>query len=252
MALQYIDITNQNRKLKIGKERNLFRKRRRWWLSGSLSFLLTGFIFLGVYQLLNPISLPIRSIKLGGAFDMQFMDKLEHKVKTHDLNNFLLVDTEAIENDILALSWVESAVVERDWPDTLTITVIQHEAVAKWAKGGLLNRKGMVFFADGSTQKPLPTFYGQEKDRQMMLDAYYQFKKQLAKINMQILQLRINKRGVWTIRLNNGINLIVGRELLEERLQRFVNSYLNMRRDYQKAISRVDLRYSNGFAVAWK
>lgn len=252
MAIQYIDITNQNRKLKIGKERNLFHKRRRWWLSGGLSFLFTGFIFLGIYQLVNPINLPIRSIKLGGAFDPRYMDTLESQVKSHKLSNFLMVDTTAIEKEIQNLSWVESAVVERGWPDAMTITVIQHEAVARWHKGGLLNRKGEVFHAKGEQLEKLPLFVGNAEQAQLILAHYYKFKENFDKAHLKVKRIKINQRGVWSITLTNQIKLVVGRELLDERVQRFVNSYLNMRRDYQKAISRVDLRYSNGFAVAWK
>jgi cell division protein FtsQ len=69
----------------------------------------------------------------------------------------------------------------------------------------------------------------------------------LGPAGLEIRRVALDPRGSWRLELRGGHELLLGREALDERLQR----YLAIRRGLQQAgpIARVDLRYPNGVAV---
>ena len=64
--------------------------------------------------------------------------------------------------------------------------------------------------------------------------------------------LTMEARGAWTIWLDNGIEVIVGREQMKARLLRFLHLYKTELEPQAKNIERVDIRYTNGAAVKWR
>ena len=70
----------------------------------------------------------------------------------------------------------------------------------------------------------------------------------------RIVRIEVNRRESWQLGLNDGLVLILGREQMAERLERFTRFYpqalaLAPTGHGPTAFKRVDLRYPNGFAV---
>ena len=53
------------------------------------------------------------------------------------------------------------------------------------------------------------------------------------------------------ITLSNGISINVGREKINDQLERCLRSFAEFSDDERATISNIDLRHSNGFAVRW-
>ena len=67
-------------------------------------------------------------------------------------------------------------------------------------------------------------------------------------------QLRDNKldgRGAWSMLLNNGTRVALGRDSTVERLERLLASWEPLTQEREAPPQDVDLRYTNGFAVLW-
>ncbi len=94
----------------------------------------------------------------------------EHLVATMGIapgTNILSVDLEQLRETIVAEPWVADATVERDLPDTLNVSVVEHEAEAVLLAGGffLVNSLGQPFkrLEPGERQN-LPVITGIDQD----------------------------------------------------------------------------------------
>ena len=66
-------------------------------------------------------------------------------------------------------------------------------------------------------------------------------------------KLSLSSRYAWTVKLDNGMTVALGREpdkfTLKARVQRLVNIYPQLARLLPAGISSVDMRYQNGLAL---
>ena len=59
-------------------------------------------------------------------------------------------------------------------------------------------------------------------------------------------------RGSWFLTTQDGIEVLLGRDDVVDKMQRFLTVDQLMLSERREQIARVDLRYSNGMAVAWR
>src|SRR5262249_51338117 len=78
---------------------------------------------------------------------------------------------------------------------------------------------------------------------------YDYFRRVLGEIGLAPGELRVSPRRAWTVKLENGPTLELGREQIEARLERFVAAYGRTIAKLGHRVDHVDLRYANGFAV---
>jgi cell division protein FtsQ len=110
-----------------------------------------------------------------------------------------------------------------------------------------VNTQGEVFRAhyDGV----LPVFDGPEGSAKEMAIQYAYFRRSLEAIGRAPVQVSMSPRRAWTIRLDGGTAIELGRSDIEGRLARFVQNYARAATLLGRRMEYVDLRYPNGFAV---
>ncbi|MGV8991496.1 MAG: cell division protein FtsQ/DivIB [Thiobacillus sp.] len=180
---------------------------------------------------------------------------------------FFTVDLERVRSSLEKLPWVREARVERRWPDTLVVTLVEHVPLARWNDNALVSEAGDVFVA--ALNQPLPRLSGPAESSAEVVTAFHSYQAALARLGMTIDELRLSPRRAWRIRLNNGMQIALGREQAKVRLARFVAFYPRVftppAADNSVTDSRVpemplesaptvhpvtvDLRYPDGFAV---
>ena len=164
---------------------------------------------------------------------------------------FFAVDLGRIRADVEALPWVARASVSRHWPDALHIDVVEHRPVARWNDDRLLSDRGEVFTVTGAGgMQGLARLEGPERRRQDVLETWLRMRRELATVGADIARLRVDERGAWALELGQGIELMLGRERIDERLGRFVAVLDALRASEQRPV-RIDMRYTNGLAVQW-
>lgn len=204
----------------------------------------------GTHKLRQPGVLPIEHVR----FELGAVEgaRLRQAVGAQVTGNFFTVDLRAIERALTGLSWIESASVRREWPDTLSIRVSEYEAVARWGADSLLSRAGHVFKPqDGEMPDDLPVLHGPGGRTRHVLDCYRRLSKTLSSAGLRVRALVQDPRRAWHLLLDTGIPVEVGRGDPHARVARLADVYpeaLAPRADYIKSI---DLRYTNGLAVAW-
>ena len=165
----------------------------------------------------------------------------------HVRGNFFSVDLEHLQSAFEKLPWVREARVARRWPDTLVVTFSEHVPLARWNDAALLNQQGEVFAA--ALDAKLPHLRGPENSSGEVTQAYDAYQKQWATVGRSIDELQLSPRRAWRLRLDDGTEIMLGREDVATRLTRFIQLYPKLVADPLQAPTYADLRYADGFAL---
>jgi cell division protein FtsQ len=168
---------------------------------------------------------------------------------------FFAIPIESVRTSFEQLPWVRLASVRRVWPNKLEIEVEEHVAAAVWGDGRLVNMQGELFsanLAEAEENGPLPAFAGPNEASAQVLRRYAELVAWLAPLNVRPESLALSTRHAWTVRLDDGTTLLLGREqgvAMEDRITRWVNSVPRLQARLTSKPELYDLRYPNGFAV---
>lgn len=166
---------------------------------------------------------------------------------------FFHVDMQAAQAAVQALPWVAQVRVRRGWPHTLYISLVEEVPVARWNGNGLLDAQGKVFVrGDISAYAALPMLSGPEGGAPDVLADYNTFAALISARGLKIAQLTVDERGAASVQLSDGIEVRLGREAAQQRLERFGAVALPALGAQLSSVAYVDMRYTNGFAVGWK
>ncbi|MBI5430244.1 MAG: cell division protein FtsQ/DivIB [Nitrosomonadales bacterium] len=227
-----------------------------WDNAGLLRNIANAFFALSVLMMLYgaihyavhlPNFLPLRSVRLDADPQRVAAADILRAVHSEVRGNLFTVDIERVRQSLETLPWVRSVSIRREFPNRLAVQLEEHQALAHWSSGMLVNRQGEVFSA--STDQLLPEFTGPEGSSSEVAAYYGQFSRQLAKVDLQMAQIILSQRHAWKLRLSNGVVLELGREDMQQRLARFVEVYPYSLAAELGSLKYVDLRYRNGFAV---
>lgn len=235
---------------------------RRWegitaGLRGALIMAL-GLVLAGILgwvwaTLTDPRLLPIKNVQVQGPFTHVNAQAVRDAVAPYLSGNFLTVDVRSVQQVVQILPWVRHAEVRRTWPDAVHITVTEQVAVANWGEDALVNDAGEVFKPPRAGYPAgLPSLRGPEGSGNTVVTAFQDMSAMLAPLKLHLTRVTLDERRAWSLDLDNGIHVVLGRGDGYGRLLKFIRFYRRALHDQEAAVERVDLRYSNGFAVSWK
>jgi cell division protein FtsQ len=202
----------------------------------------------------------IRGIEVNGDTRHNNSVTLRANVAPRIAGTFLTVDLARVRSAFEAAPWVRRAVVHRDFPNRLRVTLQEHMPVALWGGEGdarLLNNFGEVFEANlGEVdQDGLPTLAGPEGQSGDVLAMYRAIAPRFDALDMTVEALELSARGSWSVRLEAGARIELGRGSANEvlpRLDQFLKTLTQVVSRYGRqasAIESADLRHENGYAI---
>lgn len=213
---------------------------------------------LALWALRHPVW-TVRAITVQGDVTHQnavtFRAQLASQMKSNLSGSFLTLDLQQVRNLFEAVPWVRRAVVQRDFPNRLRVTVEEHRAVAWWGQSGsgrLVNHLGEVFEASPDEGDELPELAGPEHASAQVWALFQRLQSEFNRLEMGLTRLRLNERGSWSADLDSGAHLELGRGTPDEllaRTQRFTATLGQLTARYPGALQSVDLRYPNGYAL---
>ena len=196
--------------------------------------------------------LPIKTIQLSASFQNIDQEEVESSLQQFIGEGFFSLDINRVQKTLGDKPWAEAVSIRRIWPDRLRITIIENKPVARWDSDHLISDKAVVFRAHTENFARLPEVSSSSDSANRILRLYYQLETRLGALNEQLAVLRKDSRGALDIELKNGLKIKFGREDIERKIARFVAIYPQHIYPRRDQIRQLDLRYSNGFAVAWK
>jgi len=187
---------------------------------------------------------PLRQVTVIGA-EQRATEAAVRELTPRLVGGFFSMDLNAAHAAFEALPWVRHAEVRRLWPGRLVVTLEEHVPAASWNDRAILNTHGEIFQV--TPWEGLPRLYAPEGMEKEVARRYGEFVAQAARIDLRVEQVVMSARQSWRIRLSGGINVELGRERIQERLERFVR-YYPLAVAAVGPLRRIDMRYPNGFA----
>jgi cell division protein FtsQ len=218
-----------------------------------LIVLLIALMVWAIYRLVPDNALPVKQVTVTGQFRHLDVGDIQQRAMPYMDRDFFSVNLALIEKAIGNMPWVYEVSVRRVWPETIEIHIIEQEAVAQWGEQALLNPYGEIF-EPATEQRPagLPMIHGPESRRHDLIKSFLDIHSQLKSIGLLLNSLIEDRRGSWVVGLNNGLKLSLGQREQRSRLRHFIQAYPGLIAARKDQVKSIDLRYSNGLAIAWE
>ncbi|MDE2401281.1 MAG: cell division protein FtsQ/DivIB [Burkholderiales bacterium] len=237
----------------------------RWMNAASAALLVLAVVLLLAAGLVKLSRLPffnIAHLQLEGEMQRNNLATVRANALPRLSRGFFNQDLAKAREAFEAVPWVRRAVVRRVWPNELRVTLEEHRPAAYWhhedRDDQLVNTFGEVFDANlGDVEdEPLPTLSAPANpmpdQAKVMLDMLHRLQPMVAPLQAEIDTLRLTDRGSWSVLLDNGADIELGRGTADEvavRVERFVRTLPELQHQYPAPLAHADLRYPQGYAV---
>ena len=171
--------------------------------------------------------------------------------------NYFTIRLDQVRHAFETLPWVAQVSVRRIWPDRLRVTLTEHHALGEWSDGRLVSDAGVLFVAnpaEAEADGALVSFAGPPGYAADAVDRFHRFSALLAPLKLRIAALHISDRASWSLTTAPAVQIELGRDdpagRLDQRLAAIVAAYPVVTARLDGPATRIDARYSNGFAAA--
>ena len=227
------------------------------------SLLVTGFVLAcvaaGLWWALRNPAFAIERITVGGDTTHNSAASLRASVAPKLSGNFFTLDLAAAQAAFQAVPWVRRAMVQREFPNQLHITLQEHVPVAHWGEGDseLVNQQGEVFEVGDTDagEGRIPRLQGPEGQASVVLAMLQQLNPLVAPLDARLTGLTLQARGNWVAQLDRGAVIELGHGTAPElaaRLSQFVGTVKEVAARHQRtldAVEMADLRHVGGYAL---
>lgn len=212
-------------------------------------------IYVGVYGIKQfdlARAFPLTTVKVYGVNEIN-QEEMRNTILPFVRSGFFNINIEELHDKLLQNPWASKVVVQRKWPDELSIRLVERIPIANWNDKALLSASGELFTPKSSVRyHDLPLLMGPPNQQVLMLTYYQNINRLLQPLHVRIRKLDLNAYATWKLTLDNGIVLYIGYKDVLLRVGQFVKVYSKLLSDGKGAIASVDLRYPNGMAVQWQ
>ena len=88
---------------------------------------------------------PIRWLELNGGFQRVSAEQLRASISPLIDESFFTIDLQELRDAATRISWVSSVRIQKNWPDTVMVTIEEFTPIAHWNRGQLISHKGEAF-----------------------------------------------------------------------------------------------------------
>lgn len=194
----------------------------------------------------------VTHLQVEGSFQRVPPEAVRAAAAAQLATGFLSANLDAIRAGVEALPWVERARVERVWPADIRVRVWEREPLARWGEAALLSTRAVPFTPPVKDIPPgLPRLFGPPGHEREVMEAYQRLSSRLAATPFPLASLVEDARGEWVVHTAGGIELRLGQGAPDGKLDTIAGPLARALGQRLQEVSYVDLRYTNGFAVAW-
>lgn len=200
---------------------------------------------------------PINTVKITANYQHVERKQLESVLENYGNESFISLPVERLKADLTALTWVSDVAIERTWPDTLKIKLIEKIPVAIW-NNSLMTEDGQLFNVSEldldkqARDYALPRLSGPNGQQLDVLQNFQKLSKLLSSYGIRAVSLTMRDNQALELGLPNGVQLRLGKRDLDKRVIRFCKAYAAVFAEKTELLESVDLRYAHGMAVQWK
>ncbi|MFT3779416.1 MAG: cell division protein FtsQ/DivIB [Ottowia sp.] len=217
-----------------------------------------GCLAAGVWWFVRQPAFAIRQITVDGDTAHNSAAGLRASVAPRLAGTFFTLDLSAAQSAFQSAPWVRRAVVRREFPGRLHVTLQEHVPVARWGEDDahMVNSFGEVFEAGGEGEDDaLPALIGPDGHAAEVLALYRLLDPLAAPLGARLDEVALQSRGNWRVVLDAGAVVELGSGTPDElaaRFRQFVATAREVAARHQRpvaAIEAADLRHVGGYAL---
>ena len=224
-------------------------------LAGVLSCLTLA--LLAVDQLFHPQAFVINELQIKGKFRYLDVADVDSVLRKQTLGNFFSVELNQLKKQVEALEWVESADIRRQWPNSLSVTVVEHKPAMRWGADKWVSTSGAIInLPIAVVSKKVVTLSGAESQSKQILLQAANWQEMFANDGLELRKAKLSSSQAWILNLyyaelDSEFDLLLGSDDLVERLARFKTLFTEKLMFSEYKLKRVDARYPDGLAVLY-
>jgi|GEM_PF-3596054 len=195
---------------------------------------------------------PVRQILLEGQFQYINPQQLQSTLDQATNRGLLMIDLTRLQTELQRFPWIKSVDIERIWPDSIRINVIEKTPYLRLGSDQIISLDGAVFSPD-STQvfSDLPLLTIDATFTPELFQSYREMEYLLALNHYELRQFQVNKLGEWFLELSGNIQIALGHQHPISSFKRFIAILPGLGRARINKMKSIDLRYENGFAISY-
>ena len=241
----------------VARPRKQWIKRPDWNIKPALTWTsrlaMVAIVSFGVYSLWPHINQPVTHVEFTGELNRVDTGDMRAQVEATIDRGLLALDLDRLEATVEALPWVDTAEIQKRWPNRLIIQVAEERPVARWGTQGYLAESGLMvpsaMFEDLSA---LPSFDVGVTAPAEALDLFYGFHTAMLSTGLGIQELRQSRFGSWSMVMKNGSEVVLGKDDLMVRIRRVIQAWQKLSPEHINELEAIDARYPNGVAVKYR
>lgn len=185
-----------------------------------------------------------------GVMEVERQQDIKSLINESSHSGGLLISALEVAEAIQNLPWTRDVKVWRTVANVLHIEVGAKQAMARLDERTVLTAVGDVISQSSTGENELPTLKGLENDEQAKTDAQILdlIRTRFADSGIAVSEFEHTIKG-WNVVLVNGDSVLLGRDELEHRLDRFMTVYAELTKSQSNTTVTADARYEHGVAI---
>lgn len=213
----------------------------------SLLLLLVGF------WLNWTLARPVGQVTIHGEVQYANLEKLQERALPWLSGAFWRIDLQGLKASLEQDPWLRDVTVRRHWPDQIRLELVERIPWAHWNEGYLIDEEGVGFNPGFIYSQELERHIYSKKDTLVETLKFWQdLDILLQSSGLQLTELYQEERGAWQLELNASIRVLIGRDNIAVRINRFMWAWQHWLAEEAESLTSIDLRYPNGLSVAWQ
>lgn len=209
--------------------------------------------YYGAQYVLPYADRPIAKVSVEGDLSYISQAAVQQRISPYVSASFFTIDLAGMRQELEQMPWIAHAEVRRVWPDQVVIRLDEQLPIARWGDEALLNNQGQAFAPrEVANYEHLPRLSGPQRAQPQVMQQYQILSQMLRPLGFTIASLDMSSRGAWTLGTAQGVEIMLGRDHAVEQIRRLVTIYDKALKEQITKIARIDMRYPNGLAVAWR
>jgi cell division protein FtsQ len=220
-----------------------------WLKPMSIILLVVSFLVGGGYFIRAALDREISGVEYVASFDYVKKEEVNALIAPYFPSTFFQMDVDAIRQAVEDHALIRKASVVKNWNGPLIIKWQEELPVARWREHDLLSQEGNILPIE-INDRDLPLLDGPEDQAKDVMAQFQLFSAWAKQHQFGIRGLQKTSAG-WHIDVVQGFEIIIGLDDTLEALKRLDRGLQAVIPNIEN-VSKIDMRYNQGFAVAWK
>lgn len=223
------------------------------FLRWATRLLVVGVLSVGAYFLWPQLNKPVAEVELLGSLERVDRAELRVQVESAITSGLLTLKLDELDENVEKIDWVYAAEIQKRWPQRLSIHIEEEQPVARWGDLGYLAASGKMVRSQAYEDLiDLPGFHVLVASPRETLDLFYGLNSAMLTNGMGIQELHQSQFGSWSMIMENGSEIVLGKDDLMIRMRRVMKAWQLLTPEMMNELETVDARYPNGIAVKYR